>query len=258
MICKPCHAVSGGFRDPPADYVTELSAKKADGRDKLVNTSVPPRALPNKDRDMLVAFPSPILASSSSSFYAFSCQKPKIQSTSTSQMVNSYFIRDTPLQPPTQPENCKQGSYSTSLRARSDCSQPVDTLCLQLNKGHKACYMQCILMYDPQRKKVLIIQSASSFVFVSTGCRINKFLALLCLAVPYRENEKSFSRQNKNMHQQMQPQYQKVYQLTQETIQKEKFLLLSMASLSQCSISDTLNPRIFSRTEQNSDKIATE
>lgn len=56
----------------------------------------------------------------------------------------------------------------------------------------------------------------------------------------------------------MQPQYQKVYQLTQETIQKEKFLLLSMASLSQCSISDTLNPRIFSRTEQNSDKIATE
>lgn len=78
LICKPCRAVSGGFRDPPADYVTELSAKKADGRDRLVNTCIPPRALPNKDRDMLVAFPSPILASSSSSFYAFSCQKPKI------------------------------------------------------------------------------------------------------------------------------------------------------------------------------------
>lgn len=49
----------GGFRDSPADYVTELSAKKADGTDRLVNAPISPRALPNKDGDMLVAFPNP-------------------------------------------------------------------------------------------------------------------------------------------------------------------------------------------------------
>lgn len=70
--------------------VTELSAQKADGTDRLVNTSVPPRALPNKTRDMLVVFPNPIVASSSSISYAFSCQNPKRQSPMTSQMANIF------------------------------------------------------------------------------------------------------------------------------------------------------------------------
>lgn len=88
------------------EYVTELSAKKADGRDRLINVSAPPRALINKDRNMLVTFPSRILASSSSSSFAFSCQKPKMLSTSTSQMVNKYFIGDSLWQPPSQPKHC--------------------------------------------------------------------------------------------------------------------------------------------------------
>jgi len=93
-VCKPCRAVSGGFRDPPADYVTALSAKKADGTDMLGNAHIPPRALPDKDRDMLVAFPNPILASSSSiSYVIITCQKPK--RVPFPHRWQTYFIRDT-------------------------------------------------------------------------------------------------------------------------------------------------------------------
>jgi len=117
------------------EYVTELSAKKADGRDRLINASVPPRALINKDRNMLVTFPSWILASSSSRFFAFSCQKPKMPSTSTSQMVNKYFIGDSPWQSPSQPKHCKQSSCSTALPARSDCSHTGGTVVFTAERG---------------------------------------------------------------------------------------------------------------------------
>lgn len=160
----PC-AASGGFRDPPADSATGLSKKKSRRNTQAGDYFCTSQGT-SKDRNTLVAFPNP---SSSSISYTISCQNPKRQSSITSLMANMFHKEHSKYSLPVN----QQGSHSTSPLAHQDCRYTADTFVFTPNGRHKGGYKQCLLMHQPQREEVLIIQSASSFVFSSTGRRRN-------------------------------------------------------------------------------------
>ena len=166
----------------------------------LGNAHIPPRALPDKDRDMLVAFPNPILASSSSiSYVIITCQKPK--RVPFPHRWQTYFIRDTACTASQQPAYCKQGSYSTSPLACYDCSCTVDTFMFTAEKEAQR-LLHAMHLDVLATKEESPYHSVSIFLCLQLHRLQDELIPsyIVWLVVPCGKKEKSFSRQNKNTH----------------------------------------------------------